>query len=317
MEEQKIKDIEGKNGVKVFTILLIIICLILFGIYWFYSQKQSITFGLLGRENVILEIGEDYEEEGFIANIKDNNISDKVEIYNNINTKKVGNYEIIYNLKMKYFLFDKTLIRKVYVKDSIQPTLTINGEKEITIKQNEKYSYPSCTAIDNYDGDITENVEITSNLDTKKPGSYEINYSVHDSSGNETTDKVIVKVRDKNPYIVVSIKNQTLQYYEYDKVVLSSNVVTGINGKTPTGNFKVLNKATDIILKGKDYESFVSYWIAFKGASFGFHDASWRSKFGGTIYKTNGSHGCVNMPYSKVKSLYNRVSIGTPVYIKN
>ena len=77
-----------------------------------------------------------------------------------------------------------------------------------------------------------------------------------------------------------------------------------------------MNKATDIILRGTDYASFVNYWIAFKGHSFGFHDASWRSKFGGTIYKTNGSHGCVNMPYSKVKQLYNMVAIGIPVYIK-
>ena len=71
----------------------------------------------------------------------------------------------------------------------------------------------------------------------------------------------------------------------------------------------------DIILKGKDYESFVSYWIAFKGNSYGLHDASWRSRFGGNIYTYNGSHGCVNMPRSEVSKLYNMVEIGTPVYV--
>ena len=77
----------------------------------------------------------------------------------------------------------------------------------------------------------------------------------------------------------------------------------------------VLNKARNVTLKGADYESFVNYWIAFKGSAYGLHDASWRSNFGGTIYKYNGSHGCVNMPYYKVQELYNLVDIGTPVYI--
>ena len=88
----------------------------------------------------------------------------------------------------------------------------------------------------------------------------------------------------------------------------------GVN-ETDKFTFKVLNKARSLTLKGPDYESFVNYWIAFKGSSYGLHDASWRSSFGGTIYKYNGSHGCVNMPYYKVQALYNMVEIGTPVYI--
>ena len=44
----------------------------------------------------------------------------------------------------------------------------------------------------------------------------------------------------------------------------------------------------------------------------GIHDASWRSKYGGEIYKTNGSHGCINTPYNEVSALYDMVEIGTP-----
>ena len=84
---------------------------------------------------------------------------------------------------------------------------------------------------------------------------------------------------------------------------------------TPTGDYKVLSKARNVTLKGADYTSFVSYWIAFKGNSYGLHDASWRSRFGGNIYTYNGSHGCVNMPKSEVSKLYNMVEIGTPVYV--
>ena len=45
----------------------------------------------------------------------------------------------------------------------------------------------------------------------------------------------------------------------------------------------------------------------------GMHDATWRSSFGGTIYKTKGSHGCINMPYEKAQELYGYIEKGTPV----
>lgn len=45
----------------------------------------------------------------------------------------------------------------------------------------------------------------------------------------------------------------------------------------------------------------------------GIHDASWRNTFGGTIYKTSGSHGCINVPPAFAEQLFNAVDKGTPV----
>ena len=42
---------------------------------------------------------------------------------------------------------------------------------------------------------------------------------------------------------------------------------------------------------------------------------SWRSKFGGEIYKTNGSHGCVNTLTDIMAQLYDMLEIGTPVIL--
>ena len=63
------------------------------------------------------------------------------------------------------------------------------------------------------------------------------------------------------------------------------------------------------------YESFVSYWMPFIGGSYGLHDASWRSNFGGDIYIYSGSHGCVNLPPAKAGELYKMVSVGTVVIV--
>lgn len=313
MEEQK----KQKMGPKTVALLMIIAIAVLIAATLIIKLKADMEFALLGPNNIIIEVGSDYQEPGFSARCGLKSINDKVKVSSNLNSNVVEDYKIQYQLKIDYLRFSETLFRQVKVVDTTKPELKINSDKEMTVYIGDKYLEPTYSAIDNYDGDITESVKVQSNVDLKKVGTYEINYSVTDSSGNETSDKVLVHVKGKkNPYVVVSISKQTLKYYEYGQLVLSSNVVTGINGKTPTGTFKVLNKATNIILKGKDYESFVNYWIAFKGVAFGFHDASWRSKFGGNIYKYNGSHGCVNMPYSKVKQLYNMISIGTPVYIQ-
>ena len=43
------------------------------------------------------------------------------------------------------------------------------------------------------------------------------------------------------------------------------------------------------------------------------HDATWRREFGGNIYITSGSHGCINLPYSAAKEIYGYIEKGTPV----
>ncbi len=125
--------------------------------------------------------------------------------------------------------------------------------------------------------------------------------------------------KPKQTYVLVSIKKQKLWYYKNDKLVFSSYVVTGQKNKydTPRKTYYILGKARSVYLIGSDYKSFVNYWILIDGKmQIGLHDASWRSSFGGNIYKYNGSHGCVNMPYSKARYVYNNIKIGTRVVIK-
>ncbi|WP_396176816.1 L,D-transpeptidase family protein [Fannyhessea vaginae] len=40
-----------------------------------------------------------------------------------------------------------------------------------------------------------------------------------------------------------------------------------------------------------------------------------RSSFGGSIYKTNESHGCVNLPPSKAAELFSLVHVGDSVVV--
>lgn len=48
----------------------------------------------------------------------------------------------------------------------------------------------------------------------------------------------------------------------------------------------------------------------------GFHDAPWRGgAFGGGIYFSNGSHGCLNLPPHVAQVIFDNVEIHTPVIV--
>lgn len=116
-------------------------------------------------------------------------------------------------------------------------------------------------------------------------------------------------------YIEIDMTSQKLYYYRTGDCLLETDIVTGNTGKrrgTPQGVNYVYAKQKNRTLRGEDYAAFVRYWMPVKG-NVGIHDASWRSTFGGTIYKTAGSHGCINVPSSVMGELYDMVEVGTPV----
>jgi lipoprotein-anchoring transpeptidase ErfK/SrfK len=95
-----------------------------------------------------------------------------------------------------------------------------------------------------------------------------------------------------------------------DSDFVSGNLPKG-NG-SPDGVFKIVYKERDATLVGEDYKSSVDYFMPF-AYNVGFHDASWRSTFGGEIYLTKGSHGCINLPHDIAETLYNELEVDTPV----
>lgn len=118
-----------------------------------------------------------------------------------------------------------------------------------------------------------------------------------------------------NTYIEINLSKQHLWYYKNGSLIIQGNVVTGNishNNSTPAGIYMVKYKQKNATLNGPDYSSPVAFWMPFNGG-IGLHDASWRSVFGGNIYKTNGSHGCVNAPYNLAKTVFNSIRAGDPV----
>ena len=120
-----------------------------------------------------------------------------------------------------------------------------------------------------------------------------------------------------NSYVEVNLTEQHVYVYKDGEMVFDTPCVSGkisANHGTHTGVYPIAYKQKDATLKGDNYESHVNYWMPFNMGE-GLHDATWRSSFGGTIYKTGGSHGCVNLPLSAAESIYNIVEAGWPVIV--
>ena len=118
-----------------------------------------------------------------------------------------------------------------------------------------------------------------------------------------------------NTYVEINLTAQHLYFYVKGKLVIQSDFVSGNAAKgwsTPAGAYSITYKQRNATLKGQGYATPVSYWMPFNGG-IGLHDANWRKTFVGPIYKTNGSHGCVNLPPAVAKTIYENISAGDPV----
>ena len=126
-----------------------------------------------------------------------------------------------------------------------------------------------------------------------------------------------------NTYVEVDLGNQHLWYYKEGTLIMDTDFVSGTytisDRRTPSGTYSLMYKQKDQVLRGTrrsdgtyEYESPVKYWMPFNGG-IGFHDASWRYSFGGSIFMYSGSHGCVNLPSSMASELYENIEAGCPI----
>ncbi len=135
--------------------------------------------------------------------------------------------------------------------------------------------------------------------------------------------------RDENDigdsYIEVDISRQEIWLYKDGELLHQAYVRTGkLTSKgysTTVGVGKIWSKETDRYLQGLNpgmgttYSSHVNYWMPIGYTGIGLHDASWVDKFGGDIYKTKGSRGCINLDLETAKMIYDNYSNGTPVVV--
>lgn len=120
-------------------------------------------------------------------------------------------------------------------------------------------------------------------------------------------------------YVEVSIEEQTMWCYQDYKLVVETPVTTGNpntgHATSQGGIWSIDTKATDWYLEGPGYREKVKYWMPFDSPNdVGIHDLP-RKSYGGDVYLTAGSHGCVNTPEDAAKKIFEIVEVGTAVVV--
>lgn len=279
----------------------------------YYSKKEFYDNPEVISTNKLL-----LEEQEYLKNLEFPEITYK--IYGN--TVKIKKQQI---LKM-YGITQKSLSKKINIDD-----LKVNKKavEQYVHKLTEKYD----TAWSDHEFNSTKQGKIT-----VSGGDY--GYFIDE---DEETSKLISILKKKksvvrtpiysqkgyknandigDTYVEIDLTYQTLWLYKDGEMVTSSPIVTGSVASgfaTPPGVYILKYKTMHTTLKGKnadgtDYESPVTYWMPFNGG-IGMHDATWRSTFGGSIYLSGGSHGCVNMPYEKAGIVYRNITAGFPIVV--
>ena len=193
--------------------------------------------------------------------------------------------------------------------------LTINDDLSVTVDPDMAASYAQQLA-SKYNTYAATRSFVTTNGDTIKIGGGDYGWVI-DKKGEaariiEDIEKgeSVTREPEYEQRAFVEGADDIGNTYMMDSDLVSGNLNNG-NG-SPDGVFKIISRQSPATLVGEDYESDVTYFMPF-AYNVGLHDASWRSNFGGSIYKNSGSHGCINLPYDAADTIYKNVELGTPV----
>ncbi|PEP90562.1 cell wall anchor protein [Bacillus toyonensis] len=149
-----------------------------------------------------LHVGEEFDPMAGVSatDKEDGNLTNKVKYKGNVDTSKPGKYIV------EYWVVDSkgvnaTATRSVIVKENeeipdMEPKLT--APTKTTINVGDKFDpMAGVSATDKEDGDITSKVTVDGSVDTSKPGTYELTYTVLDSKGHTVIAKQTVTVKQK------------------------------------------------------------------------------------------------------------------------
>ena len=149
------------------------------------DQQAEPVLTLSGNGSIDVEIGGGYTEIGYCAeDIFGNDLTDRVEAAID------GDY-LVYSVS-DALGNTATAARNITYVDTTPPDIILTEGDEIHLEAGVDFVDPGFAAIDNGDGEVTADVQVSGTVEKYKLGTYNITYTVTDSKGN--TGTVIRKV---------------------------------------------------------------------------------------------------------------------------
>lgn len=225
------------------------------------THTPSIT--LAGDQTIYLDQGATFVDPGYSAyDPTEGDITYRVVSSTNLNVNVIGMYYVRYNAVNASGIAAEQKERIVIVmKDNIPPVITMLGSNPDYLEAGTgSYSDPGVTAYDNIQGDVTDLVVVAGTVNHNQLGSYTVNYSVYDNSGNLASMDRVVEVGDQTPPVIHVVGGTNIKLgsvwtdmtYASDNFWSGSNLVLsktyGFNGpvnQNVKGIYEVFYKATD------------------------------------------------------------------------
>ena len=184
------REIKSKKTMKIAFIVIGIIAIIGIILLLIFLIGNRIT--LKGSKELTIYEGTSYIEPGYTAKSMFNkDRTNEVSVTGTVDSNVIGTYTI----KYKYGI--STAKREVTVvpRPAVSTVIILSGNDPLYFNVGDTYYEPGFKAIDAIDGDLTDKVEVTNEVDMSKEGAYRVLYSVVNSSGNKTSKErsVIIK----------------------------------------------------------------------------------------------------------------------------
>ena len=195
--------------------------------------------------------------------------------------------------------------------DTIKPIITLKGSSTITIIQGSTYIDQGATAVDNVDGDITDYIITTEEVNTDTAGTYTLNYYVSDEAGNEADviTRVVVVVQLWQQVETIEADTTMWRPYGINTVEDAGEFVKITVNADSKGAYLYLDKIADFLKNADDK----NYKIIFKAYVV---DGNGTNK----IIIKNESNPRTNKTYltanSKVYTIKRSNSLATKMFIR-
>jgi prepilin-type N-terminal cleavage/methylation domain-containing protein len=134
--------------------------------------------------------------------------------------------------------------------DLVSPSITILGDNPVSIIAGNIYTDAGATATDDVDGNITNNIIVTSTVNPNKEGTYYVTYTVSDRSNNKMSSTRTVNVIDNEKPTIVFGTNGNSTYL---KTASSTITATDQYGTIDSNSLKFLWNTSTTVPKETDF----------------------------------------------------------------
>ena len=182
--EMRRKKRARKKRVRLLVTASVLLCVIGLGFYGYlvHFSGFGIRLELLGEREMTVRYGSWFEDPGAEAVFTGGRLFKEekplqVETESFVDLTKLGTYQIHY--RAKYWIWEAEAVRTVRIVDKTRPRILLFGDPGTYFLPGETYREEGFIARDNYDGDLTGQVQV-------RYSHNQVTYSVTDSSGNRT-----------------------------------------------------------------------------------------------------------------------------------